>query len=70
MHPFNLVDENYSLDLVCIVRIMNLVFGIIIIVINIYPGYEIKLHPVVEFLTGIMRLPFAATTSRSPLSKV
>ena len=27
-------------------------------------------HPVVEFRRGIMRLPFAATTSRSPLSKV
>ena len=34
------------------------------------PGYDIKLHPVVEFGRGRMRLPFAATTSRSPLSKV
>ena len=34
------------------------------------PGYDIKLHPVAEFRRGIMRLPFAATTSRSPLSKV
>ena len=37
---------------------------------NKCPGYDIKLHPVVEFRRGIMRLPFAAITSRSPLSKV
>ena len=37
---------------------------------NNRPGYDIKLHPVAEFRHGIMRLPFAATTSRSPLSKV
>ena len=36
----------------------------------ICPGYDYKLHPVVEFRRGIMRLPFATTTSRSPLSKV
>ena len=30
----------------------------------------VELHPVVEFRRGIMRLPFAATTSRSHLSKV
>ena len=34
------------------------------------PGYDIKLHPVVEFRREIMRLPFAAATSMSPLSKV
>ena len=34
------------------------------------PGHDLKLHPVVEFRRGQMRLPFAATTSRSPLSKV
>ena len=34
------------------------------------PGYDIKLRPVVEFRRGIMRLPFATTTSGSPLSKV
>ena len=47
---------------------------IIIIICHGYdvncPGYDVKLHPVVEFRRGIMRLPFAATTSRSPLSKV
>ena len=46
---------------------------IIIIIINNNnncPGYDIKLHPVVEFRRGIMRLPFAAIISRSPLSKV
>ena len=37
---------------------------------NKCPGYDIKLHPVVEFRRGRMRLPFATTTSRSPLSKV
>ena len=37
---------------------------------NKCPGYDIKLHPVVEFRRGIMRLPLATTTSRSPLSKV
>ena len=37
---------------------------IIIIIIIICPGYDIKLHPVVEFRN------FAATTSMSPLSKV
>ena len=42
---------------------------VIIIIINC-PGYDIKLHPVMEFRRGIMRLPFAITTSRSPLSKV
>ena len=31
------------------------------------PGYDIKLHPVVEFRRGRMRLPFATTTSRQPL---
>ena len=41
----------------------------IIVKINC-PGYDIKLHPFVEFRRGIMRLPFAATTPRSPLSKV
>ena len=42
----------------------------LIMIITICPGYDIKLHPVAEFRRGIMRLPFAATTSRSPLSKV
>ena len=37
---------------------------------NNCPGYDIKLHPVMEFRRGRMRLPFATTTSRSPLSKV
>ena len=37
---------------------------------NKCPGYDIKLHPVVEFRRGIVRLPFATATSRSPLSKV
>ena len=37
---------------------------------NNSPGHDIKLHPVVEFRRGRMRLPFATTTSRSPLSKV
>ena len=46
-------------------------FRIIIIIITIIcPGYDIKLQPVIEFRRGIMRLPFAATTARSPLSKV
>ena len=37
---------------------------------NKCPGYDKKLHPVVELRRGIMRLPLATTTSRSPLSKV
>ena len=37
---------------------------------NECPGYNIKLHPVAEFQSGIMRLPFGATTFRSSLSKV
>ena len=37
---------------------------------NKCPGYDVKLHPVVEFRRGTMRLPFVTTTSRSPLSKV
>ena len=37
---------------------------------NDCPGYDIKLQPVVEFRRGIMRLPFATSTSRSLLSKV
>ena len=40
------------------------------IILVICPGYDIKLRPVMEFRRGIMRLPFAATTSGSPLSKV
>ena len=36
---------------------------------EIHPGYDIKLQPVVEFRRGIMRLPFATITSRSPLGK-
>ena len=46
---------------------------IIIIIIKIMisrSGHEIKLHPVVEFQRGIVRLPFVTTTSSSPLSKV
>ena len=38
---------------------------IAIIIVN-----DIKMHPVAEFRRGIMRLPFAAITSWSPLSKV
>ena len=41
---------------------------IMIIVIIMCPGYDIKLHPVAEFRRGIMRLPFPTTTSRSPFS--
>ena len=43
---------------------------IIIIIIIICRGFDIKLNPVMECRCGRMRLPFATTTSRSPLSKV
>ena len=51
-------------------NLMMMIIIIIIIIIIIRPGYDIKLHPVLEFRRGIMRLPLATTTSRSPLSKV
>ena len=42
---------------------------IIIITIN-RSECDIKLQPIAEFRRGIMSLPFAATTSRSLLSKM
>ena len=57
--------------IIIIVIIIIIIITIIIIIIIIKcPGYDFKLHPVVEFRRGRMRLPFATTTSRSPLSKV
>ena len=48
---------------------MIMIIIIIIITIIMSPGHDFKLHPVVEFRRGIMRLPFATTTSRSPLEQ-
>ena len=56
--------------MIIIIIIIMIIIIIIIIIITISPGYDFKLHPVVEFRRGRMRLPFATTTSRSPLSKV
>ena len=55
--------------IIIIIMIIIIIIIIIIIMLSCH-GYDIKLHPVVEFRRGIMRLPFATTTSRSPLSKV
>ena len=58
-------------EIIIIIMIIIIIIIIrIIIIIIICPGYDLKLHPVVEFRRGRMRLPLAATTSRSPLSKV
>ena len=57
--------------IILIIIIITIIIIIIItIIIIICPGQDYKLQPVVEFRRGRMRLPFATTTSRSPLSKV
>ena len=61
--------------IIMVILIIIIIILIIIIIINNNnnkkgPGYDLKLHPVVEFRRGRMRLPFATTTSRSPLGKV
>ena len=63
------VNLNEVLVYIIIIIIIIMIMMIIIIII-ISPGYDLKLHPVVEFRRGRMRLPFATTTSRSPLGKV
>ena len=75
IHFLFILEASLQDSYIIIIIIITVIIIIIIIIIinnnnNKCPGYDIKLHPVVEFRRGIMRLPFAAITSRSPLSKV